>query len=163
MRCPYCAADEDKVVDSRPAEDGSSVRRRRECLACGRRFTTHERVDELPLVVLKRSGRVEPFDRAKLAGGIAQAAANRPIDPAAIEELAAAIEEDARASRPEVSSDRIGLAVLERLRTLDDVAYLRFASVYKGFESASDFQREVTELRKTTAPKGPSGTPERPA
>jgi transcriptional repressor NrdR len=153
MRCPYCAADDDKVVDSRSAEDGAAVRRRRECLACGRRFTTFERIDELPLAVVKRSGELEPFDRAKVIAGIAQAAANRPIDSSAIEELATSIEEEARAAGPEVSSDWIGRAVLERLRALDDVAYLRFASVYKGFESAGDFQREVVELTKTTAPK----------
>ena len=153
MQCPYCAADDDKVVDSRSAEEGAAVRRRRECLACGRRFTTFERIDELPLAVVKRSGELEPFDRAKVIAGIAQAAANRPIDSSAIEELATSIEEEARAAGPEVSSDWIGRAVLERLRVLDDVAYLRFASVYKGFESAGDFQREVVELTKTTAPK----------
>ena len=159
MRCPYCGADDDKVVDSRSADEGVAVRRRRECLACGRRYTTHERVLELGLVVVKRSGRKEPFDRAKLVAGISQAAANRPIDGAAIAELALSIEEEARQAGPEVTSDWIGLAVLERLRVLDDVAYLRFASVYKGFESASDFQREVTELRKTTAPKSPAPAP----
>ncbi len=153
MRCPYCQVDDDKVVDSRPSEDGASVRRRRECLGCGRRFTTHERVVELGLMVVKRSGLKEPFERAKLVGGINQAVAQRPVDPEAVEALGTEIEEEARAAGPEVSSERLGVAVLERLRVLDPVSYLRFASVYKGFEAVADFEREVGELRKTTAPK----------
>ena len=153
MRCPYCQVDDDKVVDSRPSEDSAAVRRRRECLGCGRRFTTHERVVEPGLMVVKRSGLKEPFERAKLVDGINQAVAQRPVDPEAVEALGTEIEEEARAAGPEVSSERLGVAVLERLRVLDPVSYLRFASVYKGFEAVADFEREVGELRKTTAPK----------
>jgi len=153
VRCPYCQIDDDKVVDSRPLDDATAVRRRRECLACGRRFTTHERVVELPLMVVKRSGLKEPFERTKLADGIGKAVAGGAISPEAVEAIVTEIEEDARASGPEVTSESLGMAVLERLRTLDQVSYLRFASVYKGFDDASDFEREALELRKTTAPK----------
>ena len=160
MRCPFCQADDDKVVDSRPAEDGGVVRRRRECLTCGRRYTTQERVVELPLMVMKRSGQREPFDRDKLAGGIERAVAGSPVDPAAVDRLAGEIEEEARAAGAEVASQRLGLAVLERLRALDPVSYLRFASVYQGFETPADFERAVLELRKTTKPKrGRAGRP----
>ena len=153
VRCPYCQADDDKVVDSRPLDDAAAVRRRRECLACGRRFTTHERVVELPLMVVKRSGLKEPFERAKLADGIGRAIAGSTVAPAAVEEAIAGIEEEARAAGPEIPSELLGMAVLERLRLLDEVSYLRFASVYKGFDDAADFEREAVELRKTTAPK----------
>jgi transcriptional repressor NrdR len=153
VRCPYCEADDDKVVDSRSLETGAAVRRRRECLACGRRYTTHERVVELPLMVVKRSGLKEPFERAKLADGIGRAVAGGAIVPEMVEAIVAGIEEDARASGPEVTSDALGMAVLERLRPIDEVSYLRFASVYKGFGDAADFEREALELRKTTAPK----------
>jgi len=153
VRCPYCQADDDKVVDSRPADDGGAVRRRRECLACGRRYTTQERVVELPLMVVKRSGVKEPFERAKLLGGIERAVAGSAVSPVAVATLASEIEEEARAAGPEVTSERLGVGVLERLRVLDPVSYLRFASVYKGFEAAADFEREAAELDKTTAPK----------
>jgi transcriptional repressor NrdR len=153
VRCPYCQADDDKVVDSRPLDDGAAVRRRRECLGCGRRFTTHERIVELPLMVVKRSGLKEPFEREKLADGIRRAIAGRAVAAAAVEEALASIEEDARAAGPEVPTEMLGMAVLERLRVLDDVSYLRFASVYKGFADAADFEREAVALRKTTAPK----------
>ena len=152
VRCPYCRANDDKVVDSRLAEEGASIRRRRECLACGRRYTTFERVDDLPLMVEKRSGVLEPFDRAKLQAGIERAATGR-IDDTVVAAMVEAIEEEMRARSAEVPSDQVGVAVLEHLRALDHVAYLRFASVYKGFEGLDDFQREVVELRKTTAPK----------
>jgi transcriptional repressor NrdR len=153
VRCPYCEADDDKVVDSRSLDNAAAVRRRRECLACGRRYTTHERVVELPLMVVKRSGLKEPFERAKLADGIGRAVAGGAIPPEMVEAIVAGIEEDARASGPEVTSDVLGMAVLERLRPIDQVSYLRFASVYKGFGDAADFEREALELRKTTAPK----------
>lgn len=152
MRCPYCRANDDKVVDSRVAEDGVAIRRRRECLACNRRYTTYERLEELPLVVVKRSGVLEPFDRAKLRAGIERAATGR-LDAATVDEVVAGIDEELREQGGEVPSDRVGMAVLERLRALDAVAYLRFASVYKEFEGLEDFQREVGELSKTTAPK----------
>jgi transcriptional repressor NrdR len=153
VRCPFCSADDDKVVDSRPSDDAASVRRRRECLACGRRFTTYERVEELPLVVVKRSGAKEPFDVEKLRGGIERAVAGSAIDGSAVAALAHEVEERVRALGPEVTSDLVGLAVLERLRQLDPVSYVRFASVYKGFDTVDDFERELVELQKATAPK----------
>jgi transcriptional repressor NrdR len=157
VRCPYCQSDDDKVVDSRPADESAAVRRRRECLACGRRFTTHERVVELPLMVVKRSGLKEPFEREKLAAGIERAVTGSTVVDPRLDALAAEIEEEARAEGPEVTSEWLGLAVLERLRVLDPVSYVRFASVYKGFEAVADFEAEVVELRKTTAPKQRNG------
>lgn len=152
MRCPFCRSLDDKVVDSRLAEEGGAIRRRRECLGCGRRYTTFERIEGLPLVVRKRSGIAEPFDRAKLQAGIERAATGR-IDDDIVVRMVDEIEEEVRDRGAEVTSDQIGVAVLERLRALDAVAYLRFASVYKGFEGLEDFEREVVELQKTTAPK----------
>lgn len=160
MRCPYCHATDDKVVDSRSADGGAAIRRRRQCLACGRRFTTYERVEEVALVVRKRSGVVEPFDRAKVVDGIRKAAAGRPaVADAEVEALVSSVDEQLRAAGPEVTSEEVGLAVLDRLRDLDDVAYLRFASVYKGFEGLADFEREAQMLQerrvleKKTEPK----------
>jgi transcriptional repressor NrdR len=152
VRCPYCHANDDKVVDSRLADDAIAIRRRRECIACGRRYTTYERVEDVPLVVRKRSGEMEPFDREKLRAGIDRAASGR-LDRAAVATLVGALEEELRADGAEVGTDRVGLAVLEHLRALDPIAYLRFASVYKGFDNLADFEREVGELQKTTAPK----------
>jgi transcriptional repressor NrdR len=153
VRCPYCQTPDDKVVDSRPADDGAAIRRRRECLACGRRFTTYERLEELPLMVVKRSGATEPFERTKLEAGIERAVTGRPIAEGAVAALATEIEEEIGAEGAEVTSERIGRAVLERLQALDPVSYLRFASVYKGFEDVTDFEREVAVLQKTTEPK----------
>jgi transcriptional repressor NrdR len=152
VRCPYCRENDDKVVDSRAAEESAAIRRRRECLACGRRFTTYERVDEAPLVIAKRGGAIEPFDAAKLRAGIERSATGR-LDDATVDHLVVDVEDELRSIGGEVPSDRVGMAVLERLRALDHVAYLRFASVYKGFEDLSDFEREVGELQKTTEPK----------
>ena len=140
-------------MDSRLADDGAAIRRRRECLGCGRRFTTFERVEEAPLVVVKRSGTREPFDRAKVVAGARAAAKNRPVSEAQLSGLASSVEEAVRALGSEVSSQQVGLAVLEQLAGIDDVAYLRFASVYKGFEDARDFQREAGRLTKSTEPK----------
>jgi transcriptional repressor NrdR len=140
-------------VDSRQAEDGDAIRRRRECLGCGRRFSTLERIQEVPLWVVKRTGLREPFDRAKVIEGVRAACKNRPVTDEQMEELAQGVEDALRAETTEPSSQQVGLAVLERLKTLDDVAYLRFASVYKGFEDINDFQREVGLLTKTTEPK----------
>ena len=148
-----CASVDDKVVDSRMSEDGASIRRRRECLACSRRFTTFERLEELPLLVVKRSGEKEPFARAKVVAGLASASKARPVGHEQLEQLAADVEEEMRLVGAEVSTAQIGLAVLERLRTLDEVAYLRFASVYKGFDDVRDFQREMGLLGKRTEPK----------
>lgn len=153
MRCPYCGSSDDKVVDSRLAEQGRAIRRRRECIACGRRTTTYERVEELPLVVRKRSGFVEPFTADKLRAGIRAATGNGPVGSDEVDALVVEIAEELRTGGPEVSSDQVGRAVLTRLRVLDELAYLRFASVYKGFETIADFQREVGELQKTTDPK----------
>jgi len=152
VRCPFCRENDDKVVDSRAGEDGAAIRRRRECLACGRRFTTYERLDEHGLVVRKRDGTQEPFERDKLRDGIERAATGR-LDDHTLDAVASEIEEQLRAEGGDVGSDRIGVTVLDRLRGLDHVAYLRFASVYKGFEDLADFEREVVELQKTTEPK----------
>jgi transcriptional repressor NrdR len=148
-----CSSLDDKVVDSRLADDGAAIRRRRECLACNRRFTTFERLEEAPLMVTKRSGDRVPFDRAKVVAGVVSAAKNRPVEAAQMEQLAADVEEEMRLLGPDVSSQDVGLAVLVRLEALDHVAYLRFASVYKGFETVTDFQREVAVLAKSTEPK----------
>jgi transcriptional repressor NrdR len=150
---------DDKVVDSRVAEAGGAIRRRRECVGCGRRYTTFERVEEVHLVVVKRSGAREPFDRAKIVDGIRRAAKNRPIAEADIEAVGAAVEDQIRELGPEVGTEVVGRAVLDSLRTLDPVAYVRFASVYKGFEDVTDFAREVGLLQKTTSPKA---GPDRP-
>ncbi len=159
VRCPACASLDDKVVDSRTAEDGAAIRRRRECLLCGWRYTTFERVEETVLVVMKRSGHREPFDRSKIVAGLRSATKNRPVLPEQLEALAGEVEEELRLEG-QVTSQQVGLAVLERLRQLDDVAYLRFASVYKGFEDAGDFTRELhlLTLTKSTEPKQPNGT-----
>jgi transcriptional repressor NrdR len=148
VRCPGCAHLDDRVIDSRQADDGAAIRRRRECLACGRRFTTFERVEEAPLIVLKRSGSGQPFSRSKLVAGMRAAAKNRPIGDDQLEAVAVEIEEQARLKAPEVTSAEVGRLVLDRLRRLDEVAYLRFASVYKVFEEPGDFQRELGLLKK---------------
>lgn len=155
MRCPYCSNEEDKVVDSRVAEEGRAIRRRRECLECGRRFTTFERAEEVPLLVAKRNGHEEPFDIDKIVGGIRMASKNRPVTEAEIQSVAEDVEEAMRADgrRPVTSAD-IGREILERLRDLDEVAYLRFASVYKDFQELNDFERELGLLQKKSPPKG---------
>lgn len=153
MRCPACAHLDDKVVDSRQSDDGEAIRRRRECLACGSRFTTFERLELVPMVVVKRSGDRVPFEQRKITEGIAAAAKGRPIEEDTILLTGAAIEDELRLVGPELTSEQVGFAVLEHLRELDHVAYMRFASVYKGFDDASDFQREITLLTKATEPK----------
>ena len=150
MHCVVCRHDDTKVVDSRTAEDGGAIRRRRECPACLYRFTTYERVDEVPLMVVKTKGGRESFDRTKLISGVMAASKGRPIDEQAVNALADSIEEGLRISGGgEVPSTRIGLAVLDKLRELDEVAYIRFASVYKNFDAAEDFQREAALLDKS--------------
>ena len=143
------------MVDSRSADDGSAIRRRRECLSCGQRFTTYERLEEVPFLVSKRSGSREPFDRSKVMAGIEAAAKNRPDSPEQIASMAADVEESLRIAGSEVTSEEVGLAVLERLRPVDEVAYLRFASVYKDFSAAGDFEREAGLLKTSTEPKRP--------
>ena len=147
-----CASLDDKVVDSRQADDGDAIRRRRECLGCGRRYTTFERVEEAPLLVVKRSGERETFDLAKLVAGVSAAAKNRLSD-VQVATLATEIEDEARLAGPEVTTQEIGIAVLAHLGELDHVTYLRYASVYKGFEDVGDFEREVGLLAKSTPPK----------
>lgn len=162
MRCPWCGATEDRVVDSREVEQGEAVRRRRECLSSARRFTTVEHVSQAALWVLKRSGHREPFDRHKVIAGARAACKNRPVQPDQLEALAAAVEQTAWSLGPEVQSEQLGLAVLEALRNLDDVAAVRFASVYKGFEEVDDFARELGLLNKETTPPVVEVRSERP-
>lgn len=153
MRCPFCSADDDRVVDSRLAEDGVAIRRRRECSACHQRFTTFERIEEVGLFVLKRSGEREPFSRDKILSGMRAASKNRPVNDEVLEALVTAIDESMRLLNRDVTTEEVGMAALEALRDVDDVAYVRFASVYKGFEGTDDFAREIGMLVKTTAPK----------
>ncbi len=139
------------------AEDGAAIRRRRECVQCGHRYTTFERIDEVPLIVVKRSGERQPFDRGKLIGGLRSATKNRPVSEDQLDRVAREVEEELREAGSEPTSEQVGIAVLDRLRVVDEVAYLRFASVYKGFEGVDDFRREVGLLTKTTAPKRTEG------
>ncbi len=153
VRCPFCSADDDRVVDSRLAEDGVAIRRRRECANCAQRYTTFERIEEIGLYVTKRSGDREPFAREKILAGVRSAAKNRPVNDEVLEGVAAAVEESMRLLNRDVTSEEIGMSTLEALREIDDVVYVRFASVYKGFEGTEDFAREIGMLVKTTAPK----------
>jgi len=153
VQCPVCNDPENKVVDSRTAEDGRAIRRRRECLACTHRFTTFERCDDQPVVVLKRSGARVPFEVEKVVAGVRSAAKGRPLTEPEIDDLAASVADTVSAGGGVVSSQDIGRAILERLRDLDAVTYVRFASVYKGFDDPADFEREVGLLAKTSPPK----------
>ena len=153
MRCPACASLDDKVVDSRASDDGSAIRRRRKCLSCDTRFTTFERVEEVPLMVIKRSGHREPFDRTKIVDGVRAAAKNRPLSEEQLQGVATEVEDTLRLAGADATTEDVGLAVLECLGRLDQVAYLRFASVYKEFDDPSDFARELEVLTKSTAPK----------
>jgi len=149
MFCPSCRAVDTKVVDSRVAEEGSAIRRRRQCLACAHRFTTFERIDHAPLTVEKSGGELQPFDRAKLIGGLAAATKGRHVTDVQLEEIALRVEDSMRLLGSTVTSANIGVAVLDQLRSVDEVAYLRFASVYKNFDAASDFHRELELLEKS--------------
>jgi transcriptional repressor NrdR len=151
MRCPWCGREDDKVIDSRPADGGVAVRRRRHCLACGRRYTTFERVEELGLTVVKRNGTMEPYDRAKLLAGIEKAVANSPVTADQVAAVVVRIEDRLRRKGPRIRSEQVGLEVLTALAKLDQVAYLRYASVYKDFQGASDFERELGILQKKSA------------
>jgi transcriptional repressor NrdR len=153
MRCPWCGADDTKVVDSRPAEDGTTIRRRRACSSCGRRFTTFERSTGVGLRVIKRGGVKEPYDREKVVAGIRKAIVNRPVTEAQVTGLAERVEETLRRKGPEVTSQDVGLEVLSHLRRLDEVAYLRFASVYKDFQEVTDFERELGLMLQKREPK----------
>ena len=147
MKCPYCSFNESKVIDSRPADENSSIRRRRECLSCTRRFTTYETVESLPVVVVKKDGSRQSFDRAKVLGGMIRACEKRPVPLAELESIAEQIEQDLQNSMDrEISTEAIGERVMERLRTVDQVAYVRFASVYRQFKDIDTFMAELNKL-----------------
>ncbi|NLJ24740.1 MAG: transcriptional repressor NrdR [Firmicutes bacterium] len=149
MKCPFCGFMESKVVDSRATEEGSSIRRRRECIDCGRRFTTYERLDEIPLMVVKKDGRREVFSRDKIITGVLKASQKRPISYTVIENLARDIERDLRNQMDrEISSQAIGEMVMERIRQIDEVTYVRFASVYRQFKDIGRFMEELEKLRQ---------------
>ena len=147
MKCPYCAHLESKVVDSRPADEGASIRRRRECLACHKRFTTYETMESLPLMVVKKDGSRQSFDRNKVLGGLIRACEKRPIPYSALESMANEIEQVLQNKMErEVSSAEIGELVMERLKKTDEVAYVRFASVYRQFKDINTFMHELNKL-----------------
>ncbi|MCI9556404.1 transcriptional regulator NrdR [Oscillospiraceae bacterium 50-16] len=151
MKCPYCAHLESKVVDSRPADEGASIRRRRECLSCHKRFTTYETIESLPLMVIKKDGSRQSFDRNKVMGGLIRACEKRPVPYQILEQLVAEIEQVLQNQMErEVSSAQIGELVMERLKKVDEVAYVRFASVYRQFKDINTF---MTELNKLLADK----------
>ena len=152
MHCPVCPNDDTKVIDSRPADDGAAIRRRRSCPECSYRFTTYERLEGAPLLVAKRSGDRQPFDRAKVIFGVRSACKGRPVEDEQIDALAEMVEDDMRLAASggtEITSSTVGHAVLEHLKALDEVAYMRFASVYKNFDDAADFRRELALLKQT--------------
>ena len=147
MKCPYCAHLESKVVDSRPADEGASIRRRRECLSCHKRFTTYETIESLPLMVIKKDGSRQSFDRNKVMGGLIRACEKRPVPYQILEQLVAEIEQVLQNQMErEVSSAQIGELVMERLKKVDEVAYVRFASVYRQFKDINTFMSELTKL-----------------
>ncbi|HEV2146486.1 MAG TPA: transcriptional regulator NrdR [Longimicrobiaceae bacterium] len=147
MRCPFCHHSEDRVVDSRSSREGRAVRRRRECIRCGRRFTTYEYIEERPLQVLKRDGEVEPYDRRKLLRSVQIACAKRPVSPTDVDAILEDIERILdRSDEVEVPSGRLGEMVMERLKTRDHIAYVRFASVYRNFQDLTEFYDELKDL-----------------
>lgn len=147
MKCPFCGKEKDKVVDSRPSQDGRSVRRRRECESCGKRFTTYEYIEDVPLTVIKNDGRREPFDRQKLQRGIELACKKRPISSKKIASIVEEIEEELQnLSKTEITSKEVGETVMKRLKDLDEVAYVRFASVYHKFKDINEFMNELKRL-----------------
>ena len=147
MKCPYCGYQESKVVDSRHSEDGSSIRRRRECLSCQKRFTTYETVESLPVVVVKKDNSREPFDRNKILRGMVRACEKHPVPMAKLEEAVSEIEQIVQNSlEREVSTGKIGELVMERLKPLDEVAYVRFASVYRQFKDINSFMHELNKI-----------------
>lgn len=147
MKCPFCGYNDSKVIDSRPADDGNTIRRRRECLDCQKRFTTYEVIERTPLVVIKRDGSRQSFDKIKIINGMLRACEKRPISMAQIESIADDIEQELRGSlESEIRSDHIGEMVMNRLKDLDEVAYVRFASVYRSFKDINTFMKELTKL-----------------
>jgi len=153
MRCPWCGTQDTRVVDSRPAEDRTAIRRRRECASCSRRFTTFERGQGAFLRVIKRDGAKEPYERQKLVDGVRKSIKNRPVTEEQVAALADRVEEALRRAGPEVTTQELGLEVLSHLRPLDEVAYLRFASVYKDFQEITDFERELGLMLQKRKPK----------
>lgn len=147
MKCPFCAYSESKVIDSRPAEEGATIRRRRECLACQKRFTTYEIVERLPLVVVKRDGSRQSFDKVKLINGMVRACEKRPVPLQTLESIADDIEQELQSGlEREVSTVQIGEMVMSRLKDIDEVAYVRFASVYRSFKDINTFMEELSKL-----------------
>ena len=162
MRCPFCGHIEDKVVDSRESKEGESIRRRRECLHCERRFTTYERIDEIPYMVIKKDGRRERFERQKILAGLLRATEKRPVSMGKLEALvdeAEALVADSQ--ERERSTSEIGELLMERLRQLDKVAYVRFASVYRDFQDEQEFFNELKTLMKTQKGAGKRSQPEK--
>jgi len=153
MRCRFCGSDDTRVVDSRSAEEGRSIRRRRACAACGRRFTTYERVDGAGLTVVKLDGRKEPYDRAKVVSGVMKAIKNRPVDETQVSRLVDEVERGLERKGPVVTTQEVGVEVLDQLRKVDEIAYIRFASVYKDFQELTDFERELGLLLQKRSPK----------
>jgi transcriptional repressor NrdR len=155
MRCPFCGQAKDKVVDSRESGNGDAIRRRRECLECGRRFTSYERIEEIPYLVIKKDGQRDPFSRAKLSAGLARACEKRPVSAKAINAIVDEIEQMVQDSADrEVPVGMIGERVMLRLRDLDKVAYVRFASVYRQFEDVQEFMSELRGLIESSKAKG---------
>ncbi|MBQ6205792.1 MAG: transcriptional repressor NrdR [Oscillospiraceae bacterium] len=147
MKCPFCAYPESKVVDSRPSDEGASIRRRRECLSCSRRFTTYETVEFVPIMVVKKDGRRQSFDRQKILGGMLRACEKRPVPADTLEEIVNHIEQELQSSmRREIKSGELGEIVMRYLRNLDEVAYVRFASVYREFQDIGSFMAELKNL-----------------
>jgi transcriptional repressor NrdR len=162
MRCPFCATDEDKVIETRVSKDGSEIRRRRECEGCKRRFTTYERIEESMPLVVKTDGRREPFDRNKIEHGMQAAVAKRPVSRAQVADLALEVEREiGELAVPEIASRDIGERVLPKLRALDQVAYVRFASIYRDFRDIEGFAKELEHLRgEDTGPHSAPATEE---
>ncbi|GMV66154.1 MAG: transcriptional regulator NrdR [Candidatus Omnitrophica bacterium] len=162
MRCPYCAADNDHVVDSRTMSGGASIRRRRECLECHRRFTTFEHVDDIPLMIIKKDGRREPYHRDKVVAGIRIACQKRPISEDQIQDLTSQVEQSIFSQmEKEVESSVVGEMVMEHLRELDQVAYVRFASVYRSFKDVTEFLAELSSLMDQSRDKSKHKNPSR--
>lgn len=147
MKCPYCSNIDTKVIDSRPAEDGSSIRRRRSCDICGKRFTTYEKVETIPLIIIKKDNNREQYDRAKIEAGILRACYKRPVPAEAIKQAVEDIETEIyKLEEKEIPSNKIGELVMERLKELDEVAYVRFASVYREFKDVNTFMAEIKKI-----------------
>jgi len=159
MRCPHCGHKQDKVVDSRATQEESAIRRRRECLKCGKRFTTYEYVEEVSLLVIKKDGRREPFDRKKMLSGVIRACEKRPISMEKMEDIVMQVERSIqKKSDREIPSSRIGEMVMEKLKEIDDVAYVRFASVYRQFKDVGQFMLELKDI--LSKEKGTQGKPQ---